>query len=397
MSDGRERRKAKQARRDARRRLRTTPTLNEHDALACNLLRDALAKKHPLGLLATVTYFIESSSPDPLAGMRSRPSTLTFDRKRLIANLSTIDTPEVTALLAALAEFLDDDPVLQASCRQEVARRRHHVPKWIGELRRVEVYRAARFTHVLGDFDEIVVGARFPSGYELVCAAQISHNTVSTIETADIWAEPIADLLARTSEKDCEPDMSLVDMTVADAKAWLLQGLKGYRFSVKTDSWPQCRPLVQWLVGRMPDGGSGYAPPDWEPAALLELTKAFLASPCGKPFEGWHSWEQLENIMDTGTGDPLRWSTARVEEALDGSSCFTDDSILEVELSTPDLLRAFIPFAHARSGIREGLTSEALAAVDRQAPHFRRGVIAAAKEWGYFDDDDDDGPWLQSG
>jgi hypothetical protein len=85
-----------------------------------------------------------------------------------------------------------------------------------------------------------------------------------------------------------------------------------------------------------------------------------------------------------------------VEEALDGSSSFGEESVLEVELSTPDLLRAFIPFAHARSGIREGLTAEALAAVDRQAPHLRRGVIAAAKEWGYFDADDD-GPRLQSG
>ncbi|BBX66563.1 hypothetical protein [Mycolicibacterium psychrotolerans] len=396
MTDGRARRRAKQIRRDARRRLHTTPTLDEHDALVCNLLREALAKKHPLGLLALVTYFIESSRPDPFARLRSRQSLPFFDRDRLITNFIGIQTSEVTALLAALAEFLDDDPILQASCRQEVARRRHHVPKWIGELRRVKVYRAARFAHVLGDIDEIVVGARFPSGYEMVCATQISHSTMSTIETAEIWSEPIADLIARYPDKENDPDMGFVDMTVADAKAWILQGMKGSTFARETDSWPQCRPLVQWLVGRMPDGGSDYAPPDWEPAALLELTKDFLASPSGQPFEGWHWREQLENIMDTGNGDPLRWSAVRVEEALDGSSSFSDDSILEVELSTPDLLRAFIPFAHARSGIREGLTAEALAAVDRQAPHFRRGVIAAAKEWGYFDDDDD-GPWLQSG
>ena len=396
MTDGRARRRAKQARRDTRRRLRTAPTLDEHDELLCNLVREALAKKHPLGLLAIVNYMIESSRPDPFDRLRSRPSPPVLERERLIAGIITIDSPEVTALLAALAEFLDGDPALQASCRQEVARRRHHVPKWIGELPRVEVYRAARITHVLGDVDEIVVGARFPSGHEMVCATWISHNTMSTIETAEIWSEPIADLIARYPDEDEDPDMSSVDVTVADAKAWLLQGMEGSRFSMKTDSWPQCRPLVQWLVDRMPDGGSGYAPPDWEPAALLELTKAFLASPSGQPFEGRQWWEQLENIMDTGTGDPLRWSVARVEDVLDGSFSFTDESILDVELSTPDLLRAFIPFAHARSGIREGLTAEALAAVDRQAPLFRRGVITAAKEWGYFDDDDD-GPWLQSG
>ncbi|ULP37685.1 hypothetical protein MJO55_04405 [Mycolicibacterium rufum] len=396
MTDGRARRRAKQARRDARRRLRTTPTLDEHDELLCNLVREALAKKHPLGLLAIVNYVIESSRPDPLARYRSRPSPPDLDRERLIASFISIDSPEVTALLAALAEFLDDDPAAQASCRQEVARRRHHVPKWIGELPRVEVYRAARFTHVLGDVDEIVVGARFPSGYAMVCATRINHNTMSTIETAEIWSEPIADLIARYPDEDNDPDMSSVDVTVADAKAWLLQGMEGARFSMKTDSWPQCRPLVQWLVDRMPDGGSGYAQPSWEPAELLELQKEFFASPAGRPFEGWHRWEQLENLMDTGTGDPLRWSAVRVEGALDGFSSFCEGSFLEIELSTPDLLRAFIPFAHERSGIREGLTTEALAAVDRQAPRFRRDVILKAKEQGYFDDDDD-GPWLQSG
>lgn len=370
--------------------------MDEHDAIVGNVLREALAKKHPLGLLAIVAYMIEASRLDPLARYRSRPSRASIDRERLIENFIGLRTPEATALLAALAEFLEDEPALQASCRQEVARRRHHVPKWIAELRHVEVYRAARFTHVLGDLDEIVVGARFPSGFEMVCAAQIEHNTMSTIETVEIWSEPIADVIARYPDEDKDPDVSFVDVTVADAKAWLLRGMNGSRFARETDSWPQCRPLVEWLVDRMPDGGSGYTPPDWEPAALLELTRAFLASPSGRPYEGSHWWVQLENLMETGTGDPLRWSAARVHDALDGTSSFSDDSILEVELSTPDLLRAFIPFAHARSGIREGLTEEALAAVDRQAPLFRRGVIAAAKEWGYFDDDDD-APWLQSG
>ena len=37
---------------------------------------------------------------------------------------------------------------------------------------------------------------------------------------------------------------------------------------------------------------------------------------------------------------------------------------LAMVLETPDLLKHFIPFAHARSGMRDELTAEALAAID---------------------------------
>ncbi|MEW5812507.1 MAG: hypothetical protein AB1925_24040 [Actinomycetota bacterium] len=384
MSDGRQRRKAKQARRDARRRHRTAPNVDENAAVAWNLLSEALAKEHPLGLLAIVSYMVESSKPGPFARIRSSAS---IDRERLIQNFVALETTESTALLAALAEFLDDDPAAQAACRQEVARRRHHIPKWIAELRYVEVYRAVRFTHVLGDSDELVLGARLPSGHELVSVAHISHNSTSAINTAEVGYGSITDLLARTPV-DGDPDVSIVEMTVADAKAWMLQALEGSLFPRETESWPQCSPLVEWLVGRMPDGGDGYTPPDWNHTELVQLQREFFASPAGRAFDRLSFWEQMENLLESGNSDPERWSAVRVAEALDWSSYFDEDSILEIELSTPDLLRAFIPFAHARSGIREGLTAEALAAVDRHAPRFRREVIAAAKEWGYFDDDD---------
>ena len=385
MSDGRQRRKAKQARRDARRRHRTVPDHDENATAARNFLREALDKKHALGLLAIVTYLIESSKPDPFARFRSRG---TLDRERVIQNFIGLMTTESTALLAALAEFLDDDPAAQTACREEVARRHHHIPTWIAELRHVEVYRAVRFTHVLGDFDELVLGARFPSGHEVVGVAHISHNSTSAIDTAEVGYGSIADLLGRTPV-DGDPDVSLVEMTVADAKAWMLQALDGSMFPRETESWPQCRPLVEWLVGRMPDGGDGYMPPDWDHKELLELRREFFASPAGRAFDRLSFSMQMENLLESGNGDPLRWSASRIADALDGSSYVDDASTLEIELSTPDLLRAFIPFAHARSGIREGLTAEALAAVDRHAPRFRREVIAAAKECGYFDDDDE--------
>ena len=51
-------------------------------------------------------------------------------------------------------------------------------------------------------------------------------------------------------------------------------------------------------------------------------------------------------------------------------------------LEVPELLRAFIPFAHAQSGIREELTSEALAVIDEMAPAYKQAVLDKAEYWG---------------
>jgi hypothetical protein len=37
-------------------------------------------------------------------------------------------------------------------------------------------------------------------------------------------------------------------------------------------------------------------------------------------------------------------------------------------LDVPALLRVYVPFAHAQSGIRDGLTAEALAVIDEMSP-----------------------------
>ena len=90
-------------------------------------------------------------------------------------------------------------------------------------------------------------------------------------------------------------------------------------------------------------------------------------------------------LLETGTGDPLRWSTERVRQAI-GYPLFGDGSIpLEVALDAPDLLRAFIPYAHAQSGIRDELTSRAIAVIDALRTSYKRKVLEQANYWAFGD------------
>jgi hypothetical protein len=380
MNDGRKRRIAKQARRDAR-RLKTretpeetpseTPEATTEGALLLEEVRRALATGHPLDLLGMASLVIEATKPDPRAAyVKSAEKRPTVRLDDLVAGFIGVQAPETTALLAVFAELLVDDKDLRLRCEAEVAARHDPLPQWISGLPQVDVYRAVRMTHVLGDDDELVIGARLASGHELTCVAYIDHLSMSEVKDAFCVPDSIEHVISAAAERNTDPDKSFVDMNLADARAWIQHGLDRLPFVVRTDSWPDCRPLVQWLIGHMPEGGQKYESPSWDEESTVELRDQFFASSAGAPFDDYDHRELLLKLLDTGTGDPLRWSATRMAQVFAGS--FGEDTSLRAVLDVPELLRAFVPFAHAQSGIRDELTAEALAVIDEMSPGHER-------------------------
>jgi hypothetical protein len=270
--------------------------------------------------------------------------------------------PETTALLAVLAELLVDED-LRLECATEIAARHDSLPQWISRLPHVDVYRAVRKTHVLGDGDELLIGARLAGGHELTCVAHVDHLSSSEIKDAFFVPDSIGRVVSVAEENNTDPDTSFVDMSLADARAWIQDGLDQPLFTLGTDSWPDCRTLVQWLIGHMPEGGQRYEPP-WDRKSTEELRDQFFASSAGAPFDDRDHRDLLLNLV--GTGDPSRWSAARTAQV------FTDSYDADVSVATvldvPELLRAYVLFVHAQSGIRDELTAEALAVIDEMSP-----------------------------
>lgn len=158
----------------------------------------------------------------------------------------------------------------------------------------------------------------------------------------------------------------------------------------ESDTWPACRALVQWLGRLMPEGDSEVHAPQQDSTDSAPLLNRFFASLVGMPFDVPNHRELLELCIDEGTGDPLRWSAARLRQLLNAAAADPEDIPAELQLDRPELLRAFVPFAHAESGIRQELTAEALAAIAEGADGYRAEVLAEADYWD--DEEDDDEP-----
>ena len=344
------------------------------DTTLRDAIRRALAAGHPLHLLSMACMVIHVAKPE--SPISRRCDTTHWDG--VLDGLIGVKDRETTALLAVIAELLVDDPAPQLRCRRAVAERGEHLPRWIAALPRVDVYRSVRRTNVFGDVDELVIGMRLDEAHELTIAVQIDHNMWSSVADACAVPEPIDEALARVAESSTDTDIS--EMRLADARVWIEDALDKPRLAAETETWPLYGALVQWLMSRLPEGGEHRSPPGaWE--SNEELCDKFFATDSAVPFTDPSHRELLLELFETGTGDPLRWSAVRVERAIGGSPYSEEHMPLEVALDAPDLLRAFIPYAHAQSGIRDELTSRTLEVVDALRSSYKRKVLRQARFW----------------
>lgn len=374
MGDKRRERKAKQARRDVR-RAKKRDRETRPDTTFRDVVRKAVTSRLPLSLLGVVSYLIHMMKPDPMAWPKVERDADILDR--FVSGMIDTRTRETTALLAVLAELLVDDPELQLRCRKAVVERDDPLPQWIAALPQIEVYRAVRRADVLGDIDELVIGARLNGTHELTAVVLIDHNALSDIVDAVVVSDPIDEGLAVTAE--LSSDTYVVEMTPADARTWIEDALAESTFTRATDTWLQSRPLIQWLVWHLPEGGAHRTPTDW--VAAEELCDRFFATESAAPFTDPGHRDLLLELFETGCGDPLRWSEIRVEDAI-GRPCYDDTyRPLEIVLDAPDLLRAFIPYAHAQSGIRDDLTARTIATIDRLRSRYKREILRQAEHW----------------
>src|SRR5262249_34438586 len=138
--------------------------------------------------------------------------------EELAATFADVDGLETTALLTVVAAMSPDE-LVRARARRALARRDHQMPDWLRRLGETVVYRAAEMTHVLGDGDNVVFGARLATGHELSAVVYIDHNLGTLVKDAFVVPGPVAALIDFMRTKTDDPDLIWQDIPLADARA----------------------------------------------------------------------------------------------------------------------------------------------------------------------------------
>jgi Domain of unknown function (DUF6398) len=342
-------------------------------------IADALEAEHPIYLLAQVSALLAAIDPRDRSPLERTPQPDTPTLESLLPTFFDIATPETSALLAAIAG-LSADQMLRRRVQREITGRAHALPRWLLDLPSTTLApRMVEVAHLLGDGDNVLVEARLPEGYELTAVVYIDHNAGSVVKDAFVVPAPIDELVEQLLAVADDPDTEARDLSPADARVRITEGIDHGALTYppyESDSWPACRPLVEWITSLLPPGGVGYQRPEWGDAALAELTERFLASPHGAGLDDPDHRRLLESLLwfgtDYGPGDPLRWSPTAVEILL--LDWIPRKIVAEADYlaKAPELLRAFIRFSHDERGIRPALTTETVGAVDEFEPEYQR-------------------------
>lgn len=347
-------------------------------------VRRRLGSGDPLDLLAEVSGLLATVDPrrqSPLQRAFSDGQNELPSLAELVRSLAEIDRVETSALLAGIAELASDEP-LRARARRHFSSRRHILPTWLRQLGAAEAYRCVEMSDVLGDANDVIVGVKLSDGHELTAVVYIDHNLGTIAKDGFVLSTTIDALVATMREhQDASADVQCDELDPADARARISEAIEHGAITFppfETDTWPASRPLVEWIVRQLPEGGTGYQRPEWDDEAQTRLTEAFFASDVGRALDDADRRSLFESILwygtDYGPGDPLRWSPTAVEILLLDWIPRKIVAPSRYLAKAPELLRAFIRYAHAQLGIPVARTDETLAAVDAFEPEYQKLV-----------------------
>jgi hypothetical protein len=139
-------------------------------------------------MVSTLLCVTDSRRNHPFA-RPDGPDLAALTREDLVATFLDVAAPETSALLAVIGEMAGDDDVLRTRVRRELAARPTVEPAWLAQLSETSTYRAVRMSHVLGDGDNIMLGARLAGGHELTCLVYIDHNLGTLVKDAFVVPE----------------------------------------------------------------------------------------------------------------------------------------------------------------------------------------------------------------
>lgn len=371
-------------------------------------MRRRLGSGDPLSLLAELSGLLAVVDPRRQSPMQRALSDQPADAPSLAELIRTfvdVDRLETSALLAAATQLAPDEQT-RAHARRQLAGRRHMLPQWLRELDRAEAHRCDVMSHVLGDGDEVTVGVRLSDGHELTALVYIDHNLGVVAKDGFVVSEPLEKLIGFVREHGQAPADTRIDaLGPADARARISEAIEHGAMMYppfESDTWPAARPLVEWIVRLLPEGGSGYQRPAWDDKAQRRLTDAFFSSEFGLVLDDPDHRSLFESILwygtDYGPGDPLHWSPVAVEILLLDWIPRKIVAPARELAQAPEVLRAFVRYAHAQREIPAALTAETLEAVDAHEPEYQelirsprpQGPMALLASIGAVDPE---GPW----
>lgn len=339
----------------------------------------ALREPHPIALLTLASAMVSAATPRE-TWQRQDDDPQLPNLAEMCAMFLDVGDRQTDALLLAFAPMIDDE-LLRRRIRRDVAGRKHPVPGWLLRLDQTTAGRTVMITEQLGDGDNLVVDIRLPGGKPCTIVMYIDHNAGSIVKDCFVLDRTLDEMLGAWHDLSHDGETEIIDLSPAHARARMEPAIERGAMTIppyESESWPACRPLVEWMLTLLPEGGTGYVRPEFTDAELAAISDDFFGSDFGRELDDDIHRGLLESMLwfgtDYGPGDPLRWSPVSVEIIL--ADWIPRKLMIDADelARMPELLRAFVRYSHHVRGIPTAATAATLQVIDECEPEYQQVI-----------------------
>jgi hypothetical protein len=154
------------------------------------------------------------------------------------------------------------DPEIVDDIDQELAHRRQPMPLWLRDLRELRVSRA----HLMSADDDlgsnVVLDIEWPGGGGASFLVYVDHRHGTVVRDAFPTPVPIQEVLGQINDASPEEEQpTFEEIDLAQGRRLIEQALDMSDeddWDPASDTWPAARPILDWLLGTMPEGGTGW-------------------------------------------------------------------------------------------------------------------------------------------
>ncbi len=253
-------------------------------------------------------------------------------------------------------------------------------PAWAWAVGAAAVTSTHLVTHDLADGYDVAISARHPGAdKDHVVAVYVDDNLDGMAKDLLVHDDATA-FLSMSAD---EPGMYVSEIDQATAAA-MIDDAMDVAFATGemapvAEQFGAYFSIVEHYVAKLPGGGASPGPPaPAPPDAQADVISRFLVSDVGSVHSDQRAvlLDAVEFVVDELGGDPLRWSPVVVHLVAAGwlplSSHGPDalDGFAEV-------VRDFVPWAHAEQGWGDRYVADALAVLDAVVDSARSGPMGA--------------------
>lgn len=288
--------------------------------------------------------------------------------RELAVNMIDATPVETEPLVRIWAQMLDDELFGRRVAKMLPTPNSKRLPEWIRRAEEIKPFRAAALVSPV-KIEETILLEISTAGRSVTLAVAVDRSGSPYLEDAYLSDGPLSTVV-EFSRTELELPVDVVALSLADAGARLHEALEMSTHvfpPIETESWPGTRPMLEWMLRKLPNSGTGYEIRMWEPEEIGELVEDFRASPFAAGLtedEISHAHLLFELQCSYGNNDPLRWSGTFVERVMRDLYPRKVMSPEDDLLLMPTALAAIVLYANDRSGVDPVFTENALAAIE---------------------------------